>query len=203
MNGLNFKRIVFLGTSVVSLGVLSLAMGTASGQTSNLDGEQLAMSLGELEEEISRRETDLRRYAEQLEELDRQNNEISRRLDQRARVLGEREGEVRGRIITLCRLSRGGVLQMLRGSRTLTDLIQRTRHARAVMDQDFGVLLRHQREVGQLEAERRELTVRIERQQELRRRIVEYQQELEGERQRRLSNPPRGNRSKLPAPFEL
>ena len=176
-----------------------LIVGTASGQPSELEDGPLVMSLAELEDEISRRQEDLRRHQERLSEIERENETVRRELDARASVLGNRETHVRERIVTLCRLSRGGYVQLLRGAETWTDLVRRAQLARAVMDDDITVLRAHQTEVEDLERQRRELDERLERQRDLNDRITRYRRELEEERQRRLST--QQSFSPMPPPF--
>ena len=165
---------------------LALRGSIAVGQTSDLDETPLAMTLSELREELSRREADLRRYRSRLEELERENDEVRAGLEQREADLRRQEHTVRARLVTLCRMSRGGYVQLLGGASSWVDLIRRAQLVRAVTEQDIEALRAHQRAVEELESQREQLSANVESQRRLSDRISQYQQELEAERQRRL-----------------
>ena len=165
----------------------AIVAGSATGQPAELDEAPMVMTLEELEGEIERREADLRRYSEQLQRLERQIEALRTQLAEREAVLRRQERTARTRVVTLCRLSRGGYVQLLRGARNWTDLVRRAQIARVVMDQDVAALQEHQREVEELSQRRQQLTQRVDRQRELQERIARYQRELEAERARRLA----------------
>jgi len=160
-------------------------------QGSGLD-DALGMTLQELEEEIARREDDIRRYAERLAQLEGQNDEVRLDLERREANARRHERGLRGRIVSLCRLSRGGYVALLLGAHTWTELLRRAELARTVVDRDVDALRAHTGELEQLRLQRRQLAEQLETQRALSDRISLYQQELEAERQRRLAleNPP-------------
>lgn len=186
-----------------------LVVSTAWGQSGELGDEQtlMVMSLEELEAEIARREADLARYTERLESLERQNEQVRQRLERRAEELRLRELTLRGRVVTLCRLSRGGFVQLLRGAPTVAALIRRAQIASTVVDRDIAVLEEHQRRVEELEQEQTQLDQRLAAQRDLQQRIARYRTELEAERQRRLERrsmgggDPFGLDDAAPSPF--
>lgn len=175
-------------TALLLVVALAVSENRASGQTTG-GGEEttLVMTLTEIQEELSRREADLSRYNERLEELERQNNAVRQQIIERENELQQQESNVRERIVTLCRLSRGGFMQLLGGAQTLSDLMRLAQLARAVVDQDIEALTAHQTGMEELEAQRQQLSERVESQRRLRERISHYQQDLEAERQRRIS----------------
>lgn len=169
------------------LTALVLAASTATGQPADtVDPGPIAMTLVELEEEIRRREHDLERYNEQLAELERENAELRRELDAHGADLARQERQVRARLVTLCRLSRGGYLQLLGGASSWADLFRRAQFARTLVDQEMEALNEHQRQVEALEERRGQLDQRLAAQRRLRERIAGYREELEAERERRL-----------------
>jgi peptidoglycan hydrolase CwlO-like protein len=168
------------------LGVVILT-ARATGQPAEVDPGPIAMTLPELEDELRRRQQDLDRYGERLDGLEQQNDEVRRELEARGEVLRRQESEVRARLITLCRLSRGGYLQMLGGSRSWADLFRRSQFARSLVDQELEALGAHQSEVEELDRRYRQLDRRLNEQRQLQERIVQYQRELEAERERRLN----------------
>jgi septal ring factor EnvC (AmiA/AmiB activator) len=160
-------------------------MGRAAGQESDAMSDSSAMTMSELEDEIARREEDLGRYGEQLTRLEQEVAAVRTELDAREVELAAREAHVRARVVTLCRLRRGGYLHLLRGARSWTDLVRRARYARAIADRDLAALAEHQRQVDELAARRAELAQRVSSVIGLRERIDLYRQELEAERDRR------------------
>jgi len=144
-------------------------------------------TLAEIEEEIARRRADVSRYQERLAELARQNDEVRRDIEQKATVLHDRESIIKARIITLCRLGRGGYMQLLRGAESWSALFRRSQLVRSVIEGDLRVLREHQEQVEILERQRQALDQRIAAQQELTDRIALYQQELEAEVERRAN----------------
>jgi peptidoglycan hydrolase CwlO-like protein len=157
------------------------------------------MTLAELREEIARREADLRRYRVRLDELVRENESVRATLDEHEAALRRQEATVRARLVTLCRLSRGGYLQLIAGASSWVDLLRRAQIVRAVVERDIETLASHQRQVEALADQRRELTERIETQRSLSDRISQYQQDLEAERERRVA----AESSASPPPFGL
>lgn len=174
-------------TAALVMAALAVSGNDASGQPAELNETPLVMTLHELQEELDLREADLRRYNERLEALESQNAEVRGQILERETVLRRQEHAVRERIVTLCRLSRGGYAQLLGGARTLTDLMRLAQLARTVIDQDIEALRDHQGQVDELEDQRRQLSGRVESQRRLSERISQYQQELEAERQRRVA----------------
>jgi peptidoglycan hydrolase CwlO-like protein len=164
----------------------------ARAQTSSGLDDALGMTLEELEEEIARREADLQRYSSRLAELDQQNEALRADLEQREATARARERSLRTRIVGLCRLTRGGYVALLLGAHTWTDLLRRAELARSVVDRDVEALRAHRVELEQLRQQRRTLAEQLETQRTLADRISLYQQELEAERQRRvtLETPP-------------
>ena len=189
--------------------VVVLVAGRAIGQPADPDPGPIAMTLAELEEELQRRQQDLARYNERLAELERQNAEVRQDLDESAAVLGRQEEQVRARLITLCRLSRSGYLQLLVGARSWADLFRRARFARTLMDQELEALHEHKHQVDELRLRRQQLDQRLVAQRELQERISRYQEELEAEWERRLveqaheATDPYGLDAASPPPYDF
>jgi len=177
------KNIAF-ATLFLTIG--SFLVGNAAGQPSDVEELPLVMTLAELEEEIVRREDDLRRYRERLEDLEARNDSIRRHLEAREAELQGEEARLRSKIVTLCRMSRGGYLQMLRGARTWAEMARRAQIARTVVDRDVEEIRSHQQQVDELRSQRQQLVQRLEVQRQLQARIERYRQELANERSRRL-----------------
>lgn len=173
-------------TAALVVAALTVSGNDASGQSAGLSETPLVMTLNELQEELDMREADLLRYNERLEALESQNTEVRGQIRERETELRVQEYAVRERIVTLCRLSRGGYMQLLGGARSLSGLMRLAQLARAVVDQDIEALRVHQGQVDELEEQRQQLSNRVETQRRLSERIGQYQQELEAERQRRL-----------------
>jgi septal ring factor EnvC (AmiA/AmiB activator) len=168
-----------LGLAVLVLVVA--AAGLATGQEAGAPVQQgLAseMTAGELQEELSRREEDLRRYTERLRHLEADAAVVQTELDARAAAVHEQEGLVRARLVTLCRLRQGGYLHLLRGARSVSDLMRRARYARAVAEHDLASLRDHQGRVADLERRRAELAAQRTAQRQLREQIAAYRDEL-------------------------
>lgn len=178
------RKLLFLG-AILLLSGLSV-VEPATGQISNVEETPLVMTLDELEEEIVRREDDLRRYRERLAELEVENSKVGANLEAREDRLRGQEDRLRGKIVTLCRMSRGGYIQLLRGARTWAEIARRSQIARAVVDQDIEEIREHQLQVEELREQRARLLRRVEVQRQLQARIARYRRELEDERRRRL-----------------
>ncbi len=173
--------------SPATLIVLALIAGQAAGQPADVDPEPLGMTLQELEEELRRRQEDLGRYSQRLSTLEQQNLEVRGELEGRETVLRRHESQVRARLVTLCRLSQGGYLQLLQDASSVADLFRRAQFARGLVSDDLGALREHQAEVDAITLRRRQLDRRLAAQRQLQERIEQYRLDLEAERERRVN----------------
>lgn len=179
------RRLAAAAAACALLGLLWPAAARAQAGA-GLD-DALGMTLEELEEEIARREADLQRYSSRLAELEQQNEALRADLARREATASERERTLRTRIVGLCRLTRGGYVALLLGARTWTELLRRAELARSVVDRDVEALRAHRSELDQLRRQRQQLAEQLDAQRALADRISLYQQELEAERQRRVT----------------
>ncbi len=184
----------------LALIILALIASQAAGQQADIEPQPLAMTLPELEEELRRREEDLGRYSQRLSALESQNAEVRGELESREQVLRRQEAQVRARLVTLCRLSQGGYLQLLQDASSLADLFRRAQFARGLIDGDLDALREHQTEVDSINLRRRQLDRRLAAQRQLQERIEHYRLELETERERRVNQAAQGMNQ--PASFD-
>ena len=115
-------------------------------------------------------------------------------------MLRRQEAQVRARLVTLCRLSQGGYLQLLQDASSLADLFRRAQFARGLIDGDLDALREHQTEVDSINLRRRQLDRRLAAQRQLQERIEHYRLELETERERRVNQAAQGMNQ--PASFD-
>ncbi len=142
--------------------------------------------LNEIEKEMQRREEDLRRYNARLERIKQEAEATRRDLAVREQEVRNAESNVRERLRSLCRLSRGGYLKLVRGARSLADLVISLRYVKARMNYDLQALQAHKDLLEEIEARRRKLAKQVAAQSRLSERIAAYRDELRAQRDLRL-----------------